>query len=83
MGRWGAFSLWDTAQAREAEVRTMGRVEAPTGVAPAVLRFEVEAIQEGRHAGADLLTVGLARPDFAPKIKRRCEVWARPVGSEP
>ena len=60
-GRWGAFYLWDTREALEEEVRTMYRVEAMTGVAPAVCRYEVEAIQEGRHSGRDLLSAGLAR----------------------
>ena len=59
-GQWGAFYLWDTREALEEEVRTMRRVEAMTGVAPAIHRFEVEAIQEGRHSGQDLLRAGLA-----------------------
>jgi trans-2,3-dihydro-3-hydroxyanthranilate isomerase len=59
-GRWGAFYLWESREDLEHEVRTMGRVEAMTGVAPQVYRFEVEAVQEGSHSGPDLLAVGLA-----------------------
>ena len=58
--RWGAFYLWETEEQLEHELRTMGRVEAMTGVAPSIHRFQVEAVQEGRHSGADLLSVGLA-----------------------
>ena len=59
--RWGAFYLWESKAALLEEVDTMGRVEAMTGVAPAVSIYEVEAVQEGAFSIHDLTTVGLAR----------------------
>ncbi|MCE7928326.1 MAG: YdhR family protein [Dehalococcoidia bacterium] len=63
-GLWGAMYLFETAeQARElASHISTGRVAQLTGLAPATIeQFDVEAVTEGQHAGADLLTVGLAR----------------------
>ena len=57
---FGAFYLWATEEAMEKEIRTMYRVEAMTGVAPEILTLDVEAIQEGHHDVADLLSIGLA-----------------------
>ena len=58
--QWGAFYLWETEQAREHEITTMGRVQAMTGVAPRIDRFDVEAIQEGAYTLGDLRRAGLA-----------------------
>jgi hypothetical protein len=58
--QWGAFYLWETEQAREQELATMGRVQAMTGVAPRIDRFDVEAVQEGDHTLGDLRQAGLA-----------------------
>jgi Putative mono-oxygenase ydhR len=58
--QWGAFYLWETEQAREQELATMGRVQAMTGVAPRIDRFDVEAVQEGDYSLGDLRRAGLA-----------------------
>ena len=57
---FGAFYLWATVEAMEGEISNMYRVEAMTGVAPSILRLQVEAIQEGQHHITDLLSIGLA-----------------------
>jgi hypothetical protein len=58
-GRWGAFYLFDTRAAAEAQASTVTRPEQMTGVTPTVEIFEMEAAVEGIHTGADLLASGL------------------------
>ena len=62
-GKWGAFYLWESKEKMEEYIRTMSRVQALTGVAPSILRYDVEAIQEGNHSGENLLSLGLAWAD--------------------
>lgn len=63
-GRWGAMYLFDTREQADelvAHIAT-GKVVQLTGLAPATVeQFDVEAVTEGKHAGSDLLSVGLAR----------------------
>ena len=59
-GVFGAFYLWETAEAMEQEIATMYRVERMTGVKPQVQRLDVEAIQRGGSSVTDLLSQGLA-----------------------
>lgn len=58
IGVFGAFYLWEKREGLEKEVSTMYRIEARTGIKPAVRRFEVEAIQEGNHQVERLLQQG-------------------------
>ncbi len=59
-GQFGGVYLWASKEAMEAEIQTMYRVKAMTGVDPTIHRFDVEAIQEGDHAIEILTSVGLA-----------------------
>jgi hypothetical protein len=59
-GVFGAFYLWETAEAMEQEIATMYRVERMTGVKPQVQRLDVEAVQRGGSSITDLLSQGLA-----------------------
>lgn len=58
-GRWGAFYLFETRAAAEAQARTVTKPELMTGVVPTVEIFEMEAAVEGVHEGKDLLASGL------------------------
>ena len=57
---FGGFYLWDTHEAMEEEIASMYRVEAMTGVPPAITRLDVEAIQEGNYVSGDLCSMGAA-----------------------
>jgi hypothetical protein len=57
---FGAFCLLETTAALEHELAAMHGIEERTGVKPKVQRFEVEAIQEGRHSVSNRLAVGKA-----------------------
>ncbi len=62
--RWGALYIFEErAQAEEMAAHVAGgRVAEMTGKAPEVVElFDVEAVVEGRHGGASLDSVGLAR----------------------
>lgn len=59
-GQFGGIYLWETKEAMEEEIRTMYRVKTMTGVDPAIHRFDVEAIQEGKHTIEKLTSMGLA-----------------------
>jgi hypothetical protein len=64
-GKWGALYLFETEAAREAVIAHLD--ESPvvelTGKRPTWERFDVEAVVEGKHAGSDLLSAGLAVAD--------------------
>ncbi|MCK9487547.1 MAG: YdhR family protein [Dehalococcoidia bacterium] len=62
-GRWGALYLFDTPEQRQAVVDAVNAspVGEMTGVQPSFEVFDVEAVVEGVHAGADLGASGLAR----------------------
>ena len=60
-GGWGAMYLFETREQADDLVAHIsgGRVVELTGLQPTVQAFDVEAVVEGRHAGADLLKAGL------------------------
>ena len=68
-GRWGALYLFEThAQADDlvSHIRRARPTEL-TGLEPATIeQFDLEAVTEGVHAGAELLSAGLARATQAP-----------------
>jgi len=66
--QWGAVYLFETHEQAGALAShiSAGRVVELTGLVPAVQQFDVEAVVEGRHSGADLLAAGLARTMPAP-----------------
>lgn len=57
---WGTLYLWDSANAREAEIGSLGRVEEMTGVAPQIQRLDLEAAQVGDHKDTPITTLGFA-----------------------
>jgi hypothetical protein len=59
-GQFGAVYLWETKQAMEEEVSTMYRVKAMTGVDPSIAKYDIEALQEGKHNVKKLTEIGLA-----------------------
>lgn len=66
--RWGAMYLFeerDQAQAVIDHLPSSPVVEL-TGLMPTYEVFDVEAVVEGRHAGTDLRTAGLARGRVRP-----------------
>ena len=58
--QFAAFYLWQTDAARENEIQHMHRVREITGVDATILKWDVEAIQEGQHDDDDILLVGRA-----------------------
>ncbi len=60
-GEWGALYLFEQRAQAEAVIDHLGEspVVEMTGKRPTARIFEVEAIVEGEHHGADLLATGL------------------------
>ena len=65
---FGAFYLWETAIALERELADTHSVEVITGVKPTVRRFDIEAIQEGRHSVTNRFASGKAWVTDAGKL---------------
>jgi hypothetical protein len=58
---FGGFYLFESEEALAAALPGLGRsAQERTGIAPRILRFDVEAIVEGRHATPDLTQVARA-----------------------
>jgi hypothetical protein len=57
---FGAFYLWETTAALERELADPHGIEELTGIRPAVQRFDVEAVQEGRHSVTNRFATGKA-----------------------
>jgi hypothetical protein len=58
---FGGFYLFESEGALAVALPGLGRsAQQRTGIAPRILRFDVEAIVEGRHATPDLSRVGRA-----------------------
>ena len=56
---FGGFYLFESEAALAAALPRLGvATQQRTGVAPRILRFDVEAIVEGRHATSDLTRAG-------------------------
>ncbi len=60
---WGAMYLFEERAQAQAVIDHLpsSPVVELTGLMPTYEIFDVEAVVEGRHAGTDLLTAGLAR----------------------
>jgi hypothetical protein len=63
--QWGALAVWEDESQMEADIEAAlasARVKELTGgVPPRIERLQVEALQEGQHAGRPLDEVGLAK----------------------